>query len=68
MVFGRKKEDKGTVHIPEAGKGNLDDELLPNRGRPVRQKEAGGDESDTAGRHGDMAVETASGLEEKKGG
>lgn len=52
--------------IEDAGKGKLDDEMLPNKGEPVEQEEApGGDEYDTAGEHGDMAPETADAIGDK---
>lgn len=54
-----KREPRDTVRLPEAGKGELDDEMLPARGRPVRQKDTGGDEPDPGAEHGDVSVADA---------
>lgn len=52
---------------PKAGKEPLDDEMLPQRGKPVKQETPGGGETrDTAGQHGRMAPESARGLKAKR--
>lgn len=43
---------------------NVDDEMLPNKGQPVQQRDTGGNRPDTAGEHGRMAPETAKKLGE----
>lgn len=63
-----RKDIEGTQGASKdiAGKGKLDDEMLPDEGRPVGQPSTGGEQIDTAGEHGRMAPETAKGLEEPR--
>lgn len=58
----KKTQDIGKSEQWDRDKGEMDDELLPNRGEPVPQEDLGGDEPDSAGKFGEMRPESARGL------
>lgn len=56
-------QDADLGDVPEK-----EEEMLPRDAQQVRPPDAGGEEPDTAGRHGRMAPEAAKGLDEPASG